>query len=166
MWEGGGETGHKLFIHSINADQFSTWLGIFALLPLPTLSWNKGCGTAHCVRRMVWRDLLSVWLCWQVPCIRSQGRWEWIVFSRVNPMSDCLLGKICWGARGGGGNGQYRGTFCEKLLGGCPTRPYIWQRQRSKADLRQAKSEPVSGGSTSSITYLRKRKNCWATGQL
>lgn len=38
---------HELFCHSVNTDQFSTLLDIFALLPFSTHSLNKDHGTTH-----------------------------------------------------------------------------------------------------------------------
>lgn len=66
---------HELFSNFINTDQFST-IGHICISTFPTLSLNKDCGTTHCVRKMFWRDLLFVWLYWQLPYIKSQWRWE------------------------------------------------------------------------------------------
>lgn len=51
---------HELFCHSVNTDQFSTLLDIFALLPFSTHSLNKDHGTTHWVPKIFLRTAVCV----------------------------------------------------------------------------------------------------------
>lgn len=51
---------HELFTNSVNTDQISQLLDIFALLPFCTHSLNKNCGTTHWVIKIFWRTAVCV----------------------------------------------------------------------------------------------------------
>ena len=61
-----------------------------------------------------------------------------------------------------GGQGGYRGGFCDKLLEAFP----MSDRARSKMDPPLAKANPISDGvSASVVTYLRRGKKNWGKWQ-